>query len=174
MNFYSDQWKKISSTGTSQSGDDGSSVKRKGGANKGFKDTAGKTSDQFREKHERVSKMRLEHRATTKLWSFYLRATVRKRESERRYAETRRAEEKEAENLAAAAAEAIAVDEREKQKRPAILHELNQLNDSEFDDEENAVDGVRAAKLDQMNDGEYDDDEDAENVVRAVKNHTEL
>lgn len=151
MNFYSDQWKKLSSTGTSQSEDDVSSVKRKGGANKGFKDTAGKTSDKFRERHERVSKMRLGHRATTKLWSFHLRAMVRKKESERRDAETRRAEEKEADNLAAAAVEAVAVDEREKQKRPAILDELDQMNDSDFDDEEDDVD-----------------------VVRATKNHTEL
>lgn len=152
MNFYSDQWKKLSSTGASQYEDDASSVKRKGGANKGFKDTAGKTSDKYRERHQRVSKMRLGHRATIKLWSFCLRAMVRKRESERRDAETRRAEEKEADNLAAAAFEAIAVDERGKQKRPSIVDELDRMNDSDFDDEE----------------------EDDVDVVRAAKNHTEL
>jgi len=146
MNFYSDQWKKLSTLGASQSEDDVSSVKRKAGANKGFKDTAGKTSDKFRERHERVTKMRLGHRATTKLWSFHLRAMVRKRESDRRDAETRRAEQKEADNLAAAAVEAVAVDEREKQKRPALLDELNQMNDSDFDDEEDVLDVVSAAK----------------------------
>ena len=51
-----------------------------------------------------------------------------------------------AHNLAAAAVEAIAVDEREKQKRPAILDELDQMNDSDFDDEVDDVDVVRAAK----------------------------
>lgn len=152
MNFYSDQWNKLSISVTSQSEDDASSVKRKGGANKGFKDTAGKTSDQFRDRHERVTNMRLAHRATAKLWSFHLRAMVRKRESERRAAETRRAEEKAAANLAAAAVEAAAVDERKKQKRAALLDELNQINDSDFDDEEN----------------------EEKNVVRAAKNHTEL
>lgn len=137
MNYYTGQWAKLSISGESvQSGHDGCRVKRKGGASKGFKDTAGKTSGEFRKKYERVVMMRKEHREVVKLWSKHLRKMVRNKEHERRNEENKKAEKRVADNLASLAEAEKAFDEASKEKRPVLFDELESMEYEDYSDDE--------------------------------------
>ena len=94
MTYYFDEWTKrctaeprihaapIADDITVTTASTATSVKQKGGARKGFKETACRTADKYLEMKDKVRKIRNDHLHTASRWSNALRVYARKREGE--------------------------------------------------------------------------------------------
>ena len=133
MNYYYDQWDKCIGIEDMSQSDDASSVKKKGGAQKGFTDTAGKTNDKYKENKERVRMMRIDNASTARQWSIRLQKAVRRKEEER-IAECNEKARKEQEDFLAASAAAEAEREVVTVSHTPLTDELGNMGGMLFQD----------------------------------------
>lgn len=82
MKYYSSKWEHDFTSDASSSADSSSVNKKKGGAKKGFKDTAGKTSEHYDATKNRLILMRKNNVRTIEIWSRQLREAVKRKEIE--------------------------------------------------------------------------------------------